>query len=117
MTSSFDGMQPYSPDPRPSYDASAGIVEPEIHVCYDAYANLPYYHHHPQDIVVGTDAGLPYPSQEQSEMPSIDGPSDLEPPLYAACVEGSEGLGSKLLSKSGLMGKVIDKGIYKGTVQ
>ena len=110
-------MQPYSPDPRPSYDASAGIVEPEIHVCYDAYANLPYYPPHPQDIVDNTDASLPYPSQEKSEMPPIDGPSDLEPPLYAACVEGSEGLGSQLLSKSGLMGRVIDKGIYKGTVQ
>lgn len=79
---------PYIPDNRPSYH---GDGEPEVQASY-----------------------LPYPRLPQSEFgggPNAAGHGKEEPDVEAWSVESLEGrLSRKLLSKSGLMGKVVDKG-------
>ena len=70
--------------------------------------NRPAYHE-------GSDEAcpsLPYPQHQQSEFGGADDRhGKVEPDVYAWSVEPLEGkLSSKLMSKSGLIGKAVDKG-------
>lgn len=77
---------PYIPDNRPAYQGGSGEVP-----------------------------SLPYPQDQQSELVvSDDRHGKGEPDVEAWSVEPLEGrLSSKLLSKSGLIGKAVDKGTLR----
>ena len=79
---------PYTPDNRPSYHGS----EPEVQASY-----LPYPRH-PQSEFGGGASAAGHGKEE----------SDVEEAWSVEPLEGR--LSRKLLSKSGLMGKVVDKG-------